>query len=185
MKRMIVFLMAGALAASSFGQEAPTYAASAKTWEFGGLVWSDAIRMPRCNKSDFDGNKADCRSYYEGRSYYYYSWWYVDQHATEMCPSAWRVPTKEDFEKLAEHIDVEEYKADESIADAWGYGGWAKGIHMGEVTWIANYWSSTESDGESAYRLEYPVQDIFFFSSFLEDEYKLNGMQVRCVKDKK
>lgn len=85
----------------------PPYAASAKTWVFGEQVWSDAIRLPECNKEDFDDSydQPQCRSYSEGaNTWFYYNWPFVNQRAYALCPTPWRVPTADDLEDFARLI---------------------------------------------------------------------------------
>ncbi|MDR2129881.1 MAG: hypothetical protein LBP56_01705 [Odoribacteraceae bacterium] len=158
------------------------YAASAQTWTFGDspLVWSDAIQMPDCDKETFDSGgsffefKADGRTYtHDGRTYYYYSWAYVNAKPSLLCPSPWRVPSMEDFELLVDNASAADLIA------AWGYGGYAgyAGSGMVNVDSEAGYWSSTDDTGPNAYGLHYEsgaVTPDYF--------YKTPGFQIRCVK---
>jgi hypothetical protein len=155
----------------------PPYAASAQTWVIGGLTWSDAIQDPACNKSDYNGGtkdnpKADGRSYtYEGHTYYYYSWPYVNKHASRLCPSPWRVPTSADEQRVVRTGSNEE------LMEKWGLGGYVSNDRLEWVNKGGYYWSST------------PSADFFAFSfhywelSLTETiEYQRFGYQVRCVK---
>jgi hypothetical protein len=38
---------------AGYAQTTPRYAASTQTWTFGEQIWSDAIHIPECNKTDF------------------------------------------------------------------------------------------------------------------------------------
>ncbi|MDR1405670.1 MAG: fibrobacter succinogenes major paralogous domain-containing protein [Prevotellaceae bacterium] len=92
---------------SACAQEAPPHAATARTWEIAGRnytqTWSDHIDMPACDKTAFDPGtekrpKADCR--HSPGDHFLYTWRYVAGHASELCPSPWRVPAKSDFIRL-------------------------------------------------------------------------------------
>jgi hypothetical protein len=149
----------------------PPNVASTKTWTFGDLLWSDAIRMPDCNHTDFTESYTSpyCRSYSSGATWYYYNWTYVNTKKTEMCPNPWRVPTKADFDYLASRTTLD------YLSTEWGYGGYASGSGMNYVTSDGYYWSSEQYDGTYAYRL-------YFYPS-VGIAYKRYGYQVRCVKE--
>jgi hypothetical protein len=152
----------------------PTYAASARVWTFGSspLVWSDAIHVPEANKSDFTTGP-QCRSYTEGaNTWYYYSWNYMNANSSTLCPSPWRVPSRDDFQALVDATNSE------TLTSEWGYGGRVLGSSMYNVDSRANYWSSTESTYGGAYYLSYGSDDLNSTSS----TGKAYGQQVRCVK---
>jgi hypothetical protein len=156
--------------------EHPFYAAGTQTWTFGAstLVWSDAIHIPDCNKSDFTDSYTEphCRSYTDGaNTWYYYNWPYVNANKSTMCPSPWRVPTKEDFDLLADNA------SNSDLVAAWGYGGSADSTFVSEMSIFAYYWSATESDSAFADELNY-------YSGGLGTNIasKFYGDQVRCVK---
>jgi hypothetical protein len=153
----------------------PPYAASAQMWTFGSstLTWSDAIRIPACNKESFtnDYDNPQCRSYTSGtNTWYYYNWPYVNQNASMLCSSPWRVPTQSDFTTLA---SVTNYS---NLISEWGYGGYALGSSVSSTS-SAYYWSSTEYDNSLAYYLYYTNSNLG-----VNYNYKFNGFQVRCVK---
>ncbi|MDR3350913.1 MAG: hypothetical protein LBN98_04635, partial [Prevotellaceae bacterium] len=158
----------------------PTHAASTRTWTFGDQTWSDAIQMPDCDKTDFEGGtdttpKADGRRYTtgDGHTWYYYSWAYVDANKSTICPSPWRVPATEDFAAIAANAPVADLTA------AWGYGGFCTSSgSLSALDSYAYYWSSTEYTLSSAYLLNY---DSSSFNQGLST-YKIYGFQVRCVK---
>jgi uncharacterized protein (TIGR02145 family) len=153
----------------------PPHAASTQTWTFGDseLVWSDAIHIPDCNKTSFTGNTPDCRSYtYQGKTYYYYKWSYVNTYSTTLCPSPWHVPFHSDFVTLAQSSDAA------TLISAWGYSGVADGRNMKWLDSIALYWSATEMNKRDAFVL-----------TLYQGETKPNltrekyyGLPVRCVK---
>jgi hypothetical protein len=185
--KKILFLMTIAAVAIAFAgcskdddddsNKTPPYAASTQTYKFGSQIWSDAIHDPACNKADFDGGsseapKADGCSYTDdGRTYYYYSWPYVVEHAIRLCPSPWRVPTLEDFETLANNTNGN------ALSTLWGYGGYPRNSSMYNVSSDAYYWSSTEV-GNYMYYLNANNSGLYMFSN----GYKYTGSQIRCVK---
>jgi hypothetical protein len=110
--KKLVFLMLMAAAAMAFAgcgvlkelyevyetDDVPPYATSKRVLRFHKFLWSDYIAMPDCNKSDFSGNeKPDCRSdTFNGKTYYYYNWYYKERYKKTMCPNGWQLPTKTD-----------------------------------------------------------------------------------------
>jgi hypothetical protein len=177
-----VIIAAGALNRTVTVTQAalPFYAASTQTWTFGSstLTWSDVIQIPACNKDDFSGTtdapKVDGRSYtHDGKTYYYYSWPYVNQNAAQLCPDPWRVPTKADFEALVAATTAAQLAAD------WGYGGYCSGSSVYNAGSVAYYRSSVEYSTFSAYGLYF---DTSGYVNPLYYNYKSYGYQVRCVK---
>jgi hypothetical protein len=174
-----VTIVAGALTrtVAVMQQGVPFYAASGRTWTFGGsaLAWSDAIRVPACAGEDFVENMTVplCRAYTEGaNTWYYYNWAYVNQHAATLCPPPWRVPTAEEFQILTASTSFS------ALIDAWGYGGFINGGSVDSANEAANYWASTEYDGERSHCLYY--NNSYAYSQGISNNYR--GLQVRCVK---
>jgi hypothetical protein len=150
-------------------------AASTQTWTFGEspLVWSDAIQIPECDKDDYDNHDTEprCRSYMSDKLRYYYNWSYVNTNAATLCPSPWRVPSSSsDFSALVGATDRS------TLINEWGYGGYARGSSMENVSSRAYYWSSTDS-GNTAYYLLYYSDNLY-----VNYTSKVLGHQVRCVK---
>jgi uncharacterized protein (TIGR02145 family) len=78
----------------------PLYAESAKTWTVGNQMWSDVINIPECDYDAYtnSGTVPYCRSYtVNGRKWYYYNWPYAIANKDTLCPSPWRLPTREDW----------------------------------------------------------------------------------------
>jgi hypothetical protein len=175
-----VTLAAGTLTRAVSVTQAATifYAASTQTWTFGNQTWSDAIHIPDCNKSSFtnDYYNPQCRSYTEsGKTWYYYNWAYVNANAAMLCPTPWRVSTKSDFEILVNYT----YPA--FLPDHWGYGGYAYGSYVGDVSKQAFYWSSTDYSINANYAYNLCFDKTGFVNPQNYDN-KYYGFQVRCVK---
>ena len=155
----------------------PPHAASTQTWIFGNQTWSDAIRIPECNKTSFDDSYTDphCRSYTSGsNTWYYYNWPYVNANAAQLCPSPWHVPSESDVQSLVDNFNST------ALISAWGYGGLVYGSSEDGVSSGAYYWSSTEDDSYSIYSAYGLVYDSDNLDVISLD--KQNGFQVRCVK---
>jgi hypothetical protein len=158
---------------NGYAQTTPPFAASTKIWIFGDQTWSDAIQIPECNKESFTNSLTapHCRSYTDGaNTWYYYNWSYVIANETYLCPSPWRLPSRDAFRTLVSNTDYL------TLLSAWGYGGRAYSSAIRDQSG-AFYWSSSERISDYAWgmnpRRNYPVRG---------DHYKYQGFQVRCVK---
>jgi hypothetical protein len=157
-----------------YAQNTPPHAASTRTWTFGEQTWSDAIHCPECDKGTFEESNDDpqCRSYtYEGKTFYYYNWAYVNANKERICPSPWRVPEVEDFDLLDSNTTYS------TLINAWGYGGEARGSNVYDVILNTYYWSSTEYSDSLICNLYCGCCDV---STQVSNKYY--GYQVRCVK---
>jgi hypothetical protein len=158
-----------------YAQNTPPHAASTKTWTFGTQTWSDAIRVPGCNKKDFKHSSKEphCRSYTSGgKTFYYYNFPYVAKNAATLCPLPWIVPSQSDFEDLMQNT------TEKALAAAWGFGGLAGGSDMRNENTHAYYWSTTEHFSGYAYDLRY-ADDGALEVNYYSEAY---GFQIRCVK---
>jgi hypothetical protein len=156
----------------------PSGAASTLTWTFGSsaLVWSDRIVVSACNKKVFTNSyiKPQCRSYtVDGALLVYYNWPYVNAEKSAMCPSPWRVPTKDDFTALMNAATAS------TLSSAWGYGGYTNGSDLYGADSLACYWSSMGYGSAGAYELYYYSADLY-----VDSTYKYYGQPVRCVMGK-
>jgi hypothetical protein len=176
-------LLAGGCGEVEEGSETPPYAASKLTRTFGDLIWSDAIWIPECNKPDFEESDfyypvQDCRSFTPSNSskaWYYYNWYYVSANKDRMCPSPWRVPSREDLESLQSATSPRE------LSQVWGLSGRANGSAMEDVNELSYYWSSTANGSANAYDLYYYNGGTLGVGS----SYRYYGYQVRCVRESK
>jgi uncharacterized protein (TIGR02145 family) len=174
----------------------PPNAATDNVWIIGEgddqQIWSDVIELPACNKTDYDGGTnsdplADCRANADGYSGYYYSWKYVNEHAAELCPAGWHVPTRADFVLLDQLLGgagttcasgcgaiVNDY------VNVWGgakLGNSSIGTLANVGTW-GEYWSAEVSTGFMSGCLSYHDGTTYPYNQ----TYQRVGMPVRCVK---
>jgi hypothetical protein len=79
--------------------DAPPYAASQRVWIFGSQTWSDAIKIPECNKGSYSTQRCavSCRRW---NSTYLYNQHYAYENQLSLCPSPWHIPSSEDIELL-------------------------------------------------------------------------------------
>jgi hypothetical protein len=161
-----------------YAQSTPRYAASTRTWTFGNQTWSDAIRMPECNKTDFTASYTDphCRSYTEdGTTWYYYNWPYVDKNKAKMCPSPWRVPARSDIED----IDIELDPFNPLFPFDWFDGGETTSDNkIKYVKTFSFFWTTSVSKREPTCAWVLDMDPYLYLN-----EHSLSyGFQVRCVK---
>jgi uncharacterized protein (TIGR02145 family) len=172
----------------------PPYAATTQMWSLG-VVWSDVINHTAlCNKETFNGGTddapvADCRKNVEGTKGYYYSWPFVNEHADELCPSPWRVPTSSDLAALAQSFGVIDSEfnllptdRDDALRaiNSWGAelaGRFPNSEPLGEGS--ANYWSS-EVFALSALSIHVVLRDAeTVYGNYSEQRW---GYNLRCVR---
>jgi hypothetical protein len=154
--------------------DAPPFAASTRTWTFGGQTWSDAIRIPECNKTSFSNSidVPDCRSYNVGsETWYYYNWAYVVANQNALCPPPWRVPTPVDY---AWSTSIDNMQ---TLTDAWGLPGWCRGNARGGDGRVLFAWTKEEKDETYAYALA-------CWEGFVStiDHLKPFGFVLRCCR---
>jgi hypothetical protein len=174
MKKLLLLSFAILLITGKCHAQTPPHAASTQTWTFGDQVWSDAIRIPECNKASFSNSEytPECRSYTSGsETWYYYNWAYVDANKHTLCPSPWRVPSENDYQILVLNTTLN------TLINAWALSGYASGSSADNVGESAYYWSSTEDGTTFAY-------DLYCDSGYLyvSNTGKDNGFRVRCVR---
>jgi uncharacterized protein (DUF302 family) len=146
------------------------------TWTFGDQIWSGALSIDVCTKVSYlsiddlfyppDSQYRDDANGYG----YYYNWTCVRYRGTTLCPTPWRVPSKEDMQKLINNT------TSAALVDAWGYGGYARSGGSNYTKSSAYYWSSTESQGYYSYALDYDA-----YSHTITGMSWISGLQVRCV----
>jgi hypothetical protein len=161
--------------------DAPPHAASDKVWVIGTQEWSDFIQIPACNKDNYDVGsfevpRADCRSVLnDGKTYYHYTWPYVNRNASTLCPSPWRVPTESDFDVLCNLSDDEQY----AIWVSWGHGG---ALYAGNSwRWAESFLWSRDRAPVASHQSIYMFECAINFALAEGTQRLLNS--VRCVRN--
>ena len=162
---------------------------STQTYTRNGLTISSPVTATYCNSrtyTSFDGGssgayKADCAvNYYDAAFGNWFSWCMVVQYAADLCPSPWRVPTREDHCLLVNGSTSSCSSLDITFAGVVGYGltGYTDSgsFHSGG-NW-GYYWSSTEESNTDAYLL-YTRQN---FTTPVNLASKSFGLALRCVR---
>jgi uncharacterized protein (TIGR02145 family) len=183
----------GLLNGTPFNGSTPQYAASTQTWTVKSQIWSDAIHIPACNKEGFTMSNTvpHCRSYTSGtNTWYYYNWPYVNENKDALCPSPWRVPTKDDFialDKAFEGTGTNRYGVDQNWIKNNYINAWGGTAESGQVTssGVANrdHGMYRSSDANEALTNAYYL--VFNLSGRVEPQFLYAvsyGFLVRCVK---
>ncbi len=169
--------------------------ATNQEWIVGNKIWSDAVQTSICSgrsPSEFEtGNStngcANCRSN-PGQKGDFFSWCAVQRYAETLCPSPWRVPTKDDFLELVLVLDGEETERFKNTAvrnrllNDWG-GNYTGFIHpaLGVTMQNSNgfYWTQSDTN-----------HTLFFCTGgWIDREAYADGYEhsigaaVRCVRD--
>lgn len=166
--------------------------ATNQEWTIGNQIWSDAVQTSVCSgrsPSTFEtGNSmnscANCRSN-PGQKGDFFSWCAIMRFADELCPSPWRVPTKDDFLELVLALDGEETERFNNtpvrnrLLNDWG-GSYVSYIYnpAGMLQQSdAVYWTQSETN-----------HSLFFCSGGWIDRQSLEvphnyGAALRCVRD--
>jgi hypothetical protein len=174
MKKNLLLSIAALLIAGNCHAQKPRYAASTQTWKFGNQVWSDAIQISGCDKSDFINSNTTpaCRSLtFAGLKWYYYNWAYVEKNQNSLCPAPWRVPSKCDIEELIGHYESK------SVIKKWGYTGYVDAGEMKYLEDFAGVWSISKDSNSYSFALINEKGSIS-----VEYKYRELGFQVRCVR---
>jgi len=113
----------------------------------------------------------------------YFTW----EEAQKACPGAWRLPTKEEFEKLSK---ISEWSSLDGISGRWygrdkkklflsaaGYRFDGKENKFYDVNAAAGYWSGTQIDHSASYFLSFSSD-----SNTVGSTSKTTQFAVRCVK---
>jgi hypothetical protein len=160
---------------------------SDKTWNIGTQTWSAPVTATYCNKNtyygrDYDtGYTVDCAVNYFNPAYgNWFSWCMVTLYAKQLCPSPWRVPTKND---LCQFVNRDPKNCQRSIVvleDRWGYSK-TSGMWFNEHYFmpdVGTCWSSTSENNDAAYALwseNYETDPAAFMT-------KDCGLTLRCVR---
>jgi uncharacterized protein (TIGR02145 family) len=162
-------------------------------------VWSDAVHATGCQDSlrKFRGDSArvvflaDCRYNPDERGIFF-SWCAVAMYGSTLCPSPWRVPTREDFCNLDKILNDSKTchrytktleQITETYINTWGgiFSGATSGsgsFHFIDVK--AYYWSQTEFDEGYAYYLTFDIHGNVVPQNI--ESVKSLGFLLRCVR---
>ena len=159
-----------------------------KTVKIGDQVWmAENLKVKTEDSWCYADKESNCEKY--GRLY---SW----GAAMEACPSGWRLPSYAEFETLIDTVGGEK-KASKKLkstsgwnhggngSDAYSFSALPAGGRYGDRNYHnagdeADFWSSTEYGSDRArFLLLFFVHD----RADLVDNYKRNGLSVRCIKD--
>ena len=113
---------------------------------------------------------------------YYYKW----EVAKNVCPTGWKLPSKNDFETLLNFVSSNNKNAYDALISEGDSGfsaklfGW-RGSYGGFSGFGENTIFWTSSDYRSHYRLGFGIfkEDK---NAFLLDDYDTRGFVVRCLK---
>ena len=164
--------------------------ATNSTWVVNGKTWSDVVTATGCNKTDYDGSKADGRNNpgYTGNMF---SWHAVHDYAARLCPSPWRVPMKQDFVDLDIALNggsgngrSNDMTSVNRYLSQWGltWGGYLIGSNIYEQDVDRRYWTQEESNSSNGYYLYVQTTNNGAMNP-QQAGNKSWGMAVRCIKD--
>jgi uncharacterized protein (TIGR02145 family) len=134
------------------------------TYSRNGLTISSPVTATYCNGrtyTSFNGGSsgayvADCAQNFYSTSYgNWFSWCMVVQYANQLCPSPWRVPTKEDHCKLVNNSESTCATLNSTFNGVVGYAfaGNADAGSCGSGGATGDYWSCGELNGTNGYAL--------------------------------
>ena len=114
---------------------------------------------------------------------YLYDW----ETAQKICPTGWRLPTKEDFQTILDNFDddSEAYKAiipGGSSGLSIPFGHWHDMDPNADTEGnYAYYWSSSEGDTNCAWNLDIDGENKITYMDYTKNTSQ--GFSVRCLKD--
>lgn len=118
-----------------------------------------------------------------------YGYLYTWKNAMEACPPGWRLPTKDEFEKLVSSNETSNNSSslrDESWNNGSNFSGfgalpaglrWHNGVFY-SFGLSTIFWSATPRGNVFAYYL-----GVVPGQAYVYDDYRNNAVSVRCVKD--
>jgi uncharacterized protein (TIGR02145 family) len=140
-------------------------------------------RVPRTSLASTNAPLVDYRDHRNGSDTNgsWFTWCMVATHADILCPSPWRVPTREDFCQYANNSPTNTSSTSEVKPgiDGWLLAGYASGddseLHIGTY---GSYWSSTELSLSRGYYGWLTSSDFRPSGSY----NRYYGFSLRCVK---
>ncbi len=144
-----------------------------RTLKIGGQIWMAENMAIKLGDSYPPGGDYDNIPVY-GRLY---TW----SAAQVVCPFGWHLPTKKEFERLLINLCGQDSCSASSLKKT-GFGALPAGYY-GSGSYYdfgsrALFWSSTEDNSSSAYRLY-----VGSSRAFMDNLSKSHGYSVRCLKD--
>ncbi len=189
--KTILFFILGTIAFKSFSQGKGSFSdprdkKTYKTVQINNIVWmSENLNFKPEGESWCPGGKDDnCNKL--GRLYK----WEV---AKKVCPSGWRLPTKEEFEGLVETAKKGGAKAFNSLntggslsfvsqyAGSRGDSANTSTIKYWDFNTAAYFWSATEGKNTYSWLLGIDSKKKF---AIVYSDYREDAISVRCVKEK-
>ena len=175
----------------------PKAVATTKPYPIGNQIWTDYIEYNGNNKTDltsFNGNNVN-GDYRNAGTYkgYLYNWYYVNLNAKLLCPSPWRVPSKDDFVALDKALGGDgsnDQTGNTALRDKyindWGavYNGYTTAANV--LTYQGSYiygWSSDAANETQAYYLLVTNTGNVQPYGSTSSQAKPGGRPVRCVKN--
>ncbi|MDR0729640.1 MAG: hypothetical protein LBF19_05920 [Prevotellaceae bacterium] len=168
---------------------------SAAVYESHGIIISSPVTATTCNKETFspgDNNPstADCRNNSLPEYGHLFSWCMVKQYASQLCPSPWRAPTREDyclFLTGAACTDNSETYEQKLGVYGWlpsGAAGGAEGNLSGQGT-AGVFWTTVDEGIDPTYWYAYCIGVYSNGIVVRNDSYdpKATGHALRCVQD--
>jgi hypothetical protein len=159
---------------------------NSNTYTRNGITVAAPVTATYCDKATYAGGSSgvyqvDCRNNTNNDYGHLFSWCMVVQYADKLCPSPWRVPSRNDFCYYAEKgNECTGYSDDiKSGMEGWLLGGCSEpdGVlaHTGS---IGLYWSATAQNSTDAYN---PY--LYSTGYILPGNYgKGYGLSLRCVR---
>jgi hypothetical protein len=160
--------------------------ANSNTYTRNGITISAPVTVTTCQKTTYSGGSsgsynADCRTNpsYDGDLF---SWCMVVQHAVQLCPSTWRVPTRNDYCKYAGFADVCTMPTSDlkSGMEGWLLGGYCNptGLLYGQGA-IGYYLCSSEYSSDCG---DGVFVDDSVCGPYYDTDGKCYGFALRCVR---
>jgi uncharacterized protein (TIGR02145 family) len=169
--------------------------ASPATYNINGLIVSAPVLVDSCRKGNYKGGAnqyhdygADCRSNIKAEYGDLFSWCMVARYADILCPSPWRVPTREDFCTMSKLSPVQCASYVESPSPKLDENGWLAGGYcnadggLGGQNGEGYYWSSSQRSPTEGWEAEVLGNGFRPQGNGIDKKYY--GQSVRCVRNK-